>query len=278
MTNRTVGFTIIISTILLILLSLIYMLVVHNGMVQISADFENETAIWQVWMMALFPLLVAMTPWKKEKIQSLYKEVPKSTWILVSLAVALILVMIATPKIYVFDLFYIYKLILLFIIPLIIIKRDSVRKAVTVKSVRRWKTPLLVVAVWLVFYLLNPMSEVSNYEMDFLTLLAGASISLLLNAVLEELFYRKWLQSRLEAALGIWPAICVSAVLWALWHTGIQGSGGLIDSTAHALVLHGIMGLFLGYFWAKYRNIWLLIFMHGLMNFPMYLITMWFER
>lgn len=277
MKNRTVRFTIVISTMLLILISLIYMLVVHNGMVQVSADFEDETAIWQVWIIALFPLLMTLRPWDKEQIQPLYKEVPKSTWALVTLAVVLILLMIVTPKSYVFDLFYIYKLILLFAIPIIIIKRDSVREIMTIKTVRRWKEPLLVVVVWLVFYILSPLSEAATYEIDFLTLLIGALISLILNAVVEELFYRKWLQSRLEAALGIWPAICVSAVLWALWHTGIQGSGGLIDSTAHALVLHGMMGLFLGYFWAKYRNIWLLIFIHGMMNFPMNLITMWFE-
>lgn len=277
MKNRTVRFTIVISTMLLILISLIYMLVVHNGMVQVSADFEDETAIWQVWIIALFPLLMTLRPWDKEQIQPLYKEVPKSTWTLVTLAVVLILLMIVTPKSYVFDLFYIYKLILLFAIPIIIIKRDSVREIMTIKTVRRWKEPLLVVVVWLVFYILSPLSEAATYEIDFLTLLIGALISLILNAVVEELFYRKWLQSRLEAALGIWPAICVSAVLWALWHTGIQGSGGLIDSTAHALVLHGMMGLFLGYFWAKYRNIWLLIFIHGMMNFPMNLITMWFE-
>lgn len=277
MKNRTVRFTIVISTMLLILISLIYMLVVHNGMVQVSADFEDETAIWQVWIIALFPLLMTLRPWDKEQIQPLYKEVPKSTWTLVTLAVVLILLMIVTPKSYVFDLFYIYKLILLFAIPIIIIKRDSVREIMTIKTVRRWKEPLLVVVVWLVFYILSPLSEAATYEIDFLTLLVGALISLILNAVVEELFYRKWLQSRLEAALGIWPAICVSAVLWALWHTGIQGSGGLIDSTAHALVLHGMMGLFLGYFWAKYRNIWLLIFIHGMMNFPMNLITMWFE-
>lgn len=277
MKNRTVRFTIVISTMLLILISLIYMLVVHNGMVQVSADFEDETAIWQVWIIALFPLLMTLRPWDKEQIQPLYKEVPKSTWALVTLAVVLILLMIVTPKSYVFDLFYIYKLILLFAIPIIIIKRDSVREIMTIKTVRRWKEPLLVVVVWLVFYILSPLSEAATYEIDFFTLLIGALISLILNAVVEELFYRKWLQSRLEAALGIWPAICVSAVLWALWHTGIQGSGGLIDSTAHALVLHGMMGLFLGYFWAKYRNIWLLIFIHGMMNFPMILITMWFE-
>lgn len=277
MKNRTVRFTIVISTMLLILISLIYMLLVHNGMVQVSADFEEETAIWQVWIIALFPLLMTLRPWDKEQIQPLYKEVPKSTWALVTLAIVLILLMIVTPKSYVFDLFYIYKLILLFVIPLIIIKRDSVREIMTIKTVRRWKEPLLVVVVWLVFYMLSPLSEASTYEIDFLTLLLGALISLILNAVLEELFYRKWLQSRLEAAFGIWPAICVSAVLWALWHTGIQGSGGWIDSTAHALVLHGMMGLFLGYFWAKYRNIWLLIFIHGMMNFPVILITMWFE-
>src|SRR5699024_6994732 len=214
MKNRTVRFTIVISTMLLILISLIYMLLVHNGMVQVSADFEEETAIWQVWIIALFPLLMTLRPWDKEQIQPLYKEVPKSTWALVTLAIVLILLMIVTPKSYVFDLFYIYKLILLFVIPLIIIKRDSVREIMTIKTVRRWKEPLLVVVVWLVFYMLSPLSEASTYEIDFLTLLLGELISLILNAVLEELFYRKWLQSRLEAALGIWPAICVSAVLW----------------------------------------------------------------
>ena len=212
MKNRTVRFTIVISTMLLILISLIYMLLVHNGMVQVSADFEEETAIWQVWIIALFPLLMTLRPWDKEQIQPLYKEVPKSTWALVTLAIVLILLMIVTPKSYVFDLFYIYKLILLFVIPLIIIKRDSVREIMTIKTVRRWKEPLLVVVVWLVFYMLSPLSEAATYEIDFLTLLLGALISLILNAVLEELFYRKWLQSRLEAALGIWPAICVSAV------------------------------------------------------------------
>lgn len=277
MKNRTVRFTIVISTMFLILISLIYMLIVHNGMVQVSADFEDETAIWQVWMIALIPFLMTLRPWETESIQPLYKEVPKSTCTLVTLAVILILLMIATPEAYVFDLFYIYKLVLLFVIPLIIIKRDTFKEIISIKTVRRWKAPLFVVAVWLALYILSPMSEANTYEIDFLTLLIGALISLLLNAVVEELFYRKWLQSRLEAALGIWPAICVSAVLWALWHTGIQGSGGLIDSTAHALVLHGLMGLFLGYLWAKYRNIWLLIFIHGMMNFPLYLITMWFE-
>lgn len=105
MKNRTVRFTIVISTMLLILISLIYMLIVHNGMVQVSADFEDETAIWQVWIIALFPLLMTLRPWDKEKIQPLYKEVPKSTWTLVTLAVVLILLMIVTPKSYVFDYF-----------------------------------------------------------------------------------------------------------------------------------------------------------------------------
>ncbi|SDL01855.1 CPBP family intramembrane glutamic endopeptidase [Lacicoccus qingdaonensis] len=277
MTKKTAGYMIIISTAVLITVSLVYMIVTHEGMIQTSADFENETPIWQLWMLAIIPFALSLFLGNRDSIRPLYNEVPKSTWSLVTLAVILIAVMVLTPEAYVFSLFYIYKLILLFIIPLIIMRKDTVKAVLSVKKACQWKAPLVVVAVWLMLFIFSPMSEGSTYEIDFLTLLIGAIVSLFLNAVVEELFYRKWLQTRLETAFGIWPAICVSAVLWALWHVGIQGSGDVFDKTAHSLVQHGMIGLFLGYFWAKYRNIWLLIFMHGLMNFPMRLITMWFE-
>ncbi|WP_232787166.1 CPBP family glutamic-type intramembrane protease [Planococcus sp. MB-3u-03] len=54
--------------------------------------------------------------------------------------------------------------------------------------------------------------------------------------------------------LGTWPAICVSALLWAVWHVTIQSAGTIDVTIANSIANHGLMGLFLGLLWSKYRN------------------------
>ena len=153
MTKKTAGYMIIISTAVLITVSLVYMIVTHDGMIQTSADFENETPIWQLWMLAIIPFALSLFLGNRDSIRPLYNEVPKSTWSLVTLAVILIAVMVLTPESYVFSLFYIYKLILLFIIPLIIMRKDTVKAVLSVKKACQWKAPLVVVAVWLMLFI-----------------------------------------------------------------------------------------------------------------------------
>ena len=161
------------------------------------------------------------------------------------------------------------------LIPLWIIKREKLSILSKANPVIDWSLAPIVYVIWLVLYF-SPLNNLSNisYDEPYLFVLIFAIISILMNAVLEEVFYRVWLQTRLEH-LGIVSSVCISTVLWSLWHAGIQGQGNLLDLSAQALVTHALAGIFLGFFWAKYRNIYLLILIHICMNFPLYLITYW---
>lgn len=100
-----------------------------------------------------------------------------------------------------------------------------------------------------------------------LTLVVALLAGFAINAVLEEFFYRKWLQTRWTRVLGgTWPAIILSALVWSSWHIAIQGSGNFAMDLANVVVNQGITGLFLGLLWARYRSLWPLLVTHGLMN------------
>jgi uncharacterized protein len=97
-------------------------------------------------------------------------------------------------------------------------------------------------------------------------LLATLALVFLLNSLLEEVFYRRWLQTRWEHLLGRWPAIVLAALLWAAWHVGIAGTGDLPTDLASVFVNQGVLGLFLGYLWSRYRAMWPLLVVHSAMN------------
>ncbi|MFD0589394.1 CPBP family intramembrane glutamic endopeptidase [Paenibacillus sp. GCM10027627] len=132
-----------------------------------------------------------------------------------------------------------------------------------------WLGPLVVVCVWLF------ISYGSSYGLPYVptgfdsaTLVLVVLFGFLINSLLEEVFYRVWLQTRLEHLLGRWPAIALTSVLWAIWHVAIQGTGQWNVDLAAVLSNQGITGLFLGYLWAKYRNVWVVVVIHGVMNAP----------
>lgn len=140
------------------------------------------------------------------------------------------------------------------------------------RSHSRWYglAPLIVVGVWfyLSFYSVFALPNVPSGMTDPSMLLVPLLISFLINSVLEEFFYRIWLQTRLEKLLGTWPAILLTSILWASWHIAIQGTGQWGVDAATVIANHGVTGLFLGYLWARYRKVWVLIIVHGLMNAP----------
>ena len=86
------------------------------------------------------------------------------------------------------------------------------------------------------------------------------------NSLLEEVFYRRWLQTRWEHIIGRRPAIVLTSLLWAAWHVGIQGTGHLPADLSSAFVNQGVQGLFLGYLWSRYRLMWPILVVHGAMN------------
>ncbi|MDK7926348.1 MAG: type II CAAX endopeptidase family protein [Staphylococcus simulans] len=263
-----------IVTLLLILVSALYVQTTQNGLIQTSADTKDKTHFMNIWLIYLIPLVVLFVLPLHFKFQPLIQKLLKSERILLILGVLYIIFVFLTPKPY-FELFYIYKFVLLLLIPLWIIKREKLSILSKANPVIDWSLASIVYVIWLVLYF-SPLNNLSNisYDEPYLFVLIFAIISILVNAVLEEAFYRVWLQTRLEH-LGIVSSVCISTVLWSLWHAGIQGQGNLLGLSAQALVTHALAGIFLGFFWAKYRNIYLLILIHICMNFPLYLITYW---
>ncbi|MCP3015535.1 CPBP family intramembrane metalloprotease [Nocardiopsis dassonvillei] len=135
--------------------------------------------------------------------------------------------------------------------------------------VRHGWAPAVPVLGWAVLTYAGPFAmPPSDYgrTVDALTLVATVVVVFLVNALLEEVFYRRWLQSRWEAVLGAWPAIVLSSLLWACWHVAIQGRGDLPLDLAMVFVNQGVQGLFLGLLWSRYRRMWPILVVHGLVN------------
>jgi uncharacterized protein len=143
---------------------------------------------------------------------------------------------------------------------------------------RMWVSPLFIMSVWVylsyfsVFSVPRTPSVLTNAAELLMTLVVG----FLINSLLEELFYRVWLQTRLEELLGSWPAIMLTSIPWSIWHIKIQHTGYLPADVVMAIANQGVTGLFLGYLWSRYRNMWVLIMIHGIINAPpQLLLELW---
>lgn len=130
-------------------------------------------------------------------------------------------------------------------------------------------SPAIPVAAWLILSYWGPFATPSSdtVRQDSLTtLLIIIVVGFLFNSLLEEVFYRRWLQTCWESLLGRWPAIVLASLLWAAWHVGIHGTGAVHVDLAHVFVNQGVLGLFLGYLWSKYRTMWPILVVHGAVN------------
>lgn len=137
---------------------------------------------------------------------------------------------------------------------------------VAVKQRPWW--PLVPAVGWIVTHLALSLTDPeTGFVADTLTVIAMVLVGFLLNAVVEEFFYRRWLQTRWERVLGgVWPAIIVSSLTWASWHIAIQGTGDWVMDIANVVANQGVTGLFLGLLWQRHRAMWPLLLVHGLMN------------
>ena len=94
-------------------------------------------------------------------------------------------------------------------------------------AAHRWG-PALPVAVWLVLSYATPLAVPASDWGRTVTpveLVVTLLVAFAVNALLEEVFYRRWLQTRWESLLGRWPAIVLASLVWAVWHVAIQGGG-----------------------------------------------------
>jgi membrane protease YdiL (CAAX protease family) len=135
-----------------------------------------------------------------------------------------------------------------------------------------WAGPVAAAGAWFALAWVGPFARSTTAELGFVALAVGLAF----NAYLEERFYRGWLQTRLEHVCGRWTAIGLASLLWAAWHVAIHGTGRPLVDVATVIAHLGVLGLLLGYLWARFRNPWPLLAIHGAVNTPLQLLaTVW---
>nr|WP_157551606.1 CPBP family intramembrane glutamic endopeptidase [Kineosphaera limosa] len=160
------------------------------------------------------------------------------------------------------------KFVLLMLVPALTVLtiRGAVRLEVP-RAAWRWWAPAIAVAAWAWLALLAPwipQHDLSGYDTE---LLVVAAVATAVTAGLgEELFYRRWLQTRLEALLGPWLGIALASLAFAFMHLGSHGTGNLPLDVARVIAAQGSFGLFMGVLWWRYRNLTLVVLAHLLVN------------
>ncbi|SMG44048.1 Membrane protease YdiL, CAAX protease family [Agreia pratensis] len=189
-----------------------------------------------------------------------------ATWSLLALAIVFPLVS------GVFDLgggegYVLAKLVLLIAVPALIV---GVLRGVRLDRVRgawRWWAAGVVVMVWTLLSQVapwNPPTDLSGF--DLTTLIVSATATAITAGLGEELFYRRWLQTRLEASLGAWAGIALASLVFALMHLGSHSTGEPVLDIARVVVAQGSFGFFLGVLWWKYRNLTAIVVAHVIVN------------
>ncbi|MBL1077065.1 CPBP family intramembrane metalloprotease [Nocardia sp. 2] len=236
-----------------------------NTAIRYSADTDATRPLWILWLPPLVGLAAAVlipprTPAPDPFADTPPRTLTRTTWLLTAAALSFTLGMHLTGAT---DLWFLsLKLLLLLAFPLAL-HLVTWREWTRLPTRSRWFRPTpAVLAYILTVTALSPTWTAPIP--DPLTIL----VVFLLNAVLEEVFYRFWLQTRLESRYGRWPAILLTSLLWSSWHAAIHPISTLPVNLAAATLNTGITGLFLGFLWSRHRNPWLLILTHALINAP----------
>jgi membrane protease YdiL (CAAX protease family) len=272
---------------ILIFIAATWIMIQNEGLIEFSADHDITIPFWHNWVISgglllLILLLPGSSSGNNPFTNENRKVLVRQSTILTTLALLFFIGLLLVPGDDLSIYFPIFKILLLLTGPVMMFSMYKEKRSKnnrlsshTYLKDNQWLYPSIVIIVWIILYFFSPLAspEVPEYEMDLIVLIIGASFSFLMNSVLEELFYRVWLQTRLEALLGTWPAIMVTSLLWAIWHMAIQGGDSADIAFSNVIVNQGVMGLFLGLLWAKYRNVWVLIIIHGLINFPMQILA-----
>ncbi len=193
------------------------------------------------------------------------------TWLLVGLAV-LFPLLVGIGSLGDSILYLALKVLMFVVVPVVAFRfiRDDVRQPRIVPRTRwQWLAPVPAIAVWASLAYATPLAPAVPTLKDYPdpAYVAVAAVSTFLTAsVGEEIFYRYFLQTHLEAVAGRSTGIAVAALLFALMHVPTHGSGPAWVIVATAVALQGVTGVFLGVLWSRYRNLWANIVVHAMLN------------
>lgn len=252
-----------------------YVWLVATGHTSITGSADPGASGMSLWAAILPPLaalaLARLVPPRVEPPRPL-TGLPASrlrgeAWILVALA--LVMACLAPFAARAGLLYPVVKVVVLLAGPLLAFRllRGDGLAARAIPAPVTWLAPLPAVVVWFLLSQVGPLAVPLTQELpDPVVLVIGSLITLLTASVLEEVFYRGWLQTRLEALYGRWPAILGSSLLFALMHTSHVRPDAPLLGLASIVAFQGVFGLMLGYLWSRYRNIWVIILIHVITN------------
>lgn len=171
------------------------------------------------------------------------------------------------------DVWALAKPLVFLVLPLVLLRTrgepDPFRLTWWPRRSWRWLAPIPAVLAfgWLSVLgpLAPPLPTAEDYP-DPVYLAVGATLTFFTANVLEEVFFRGMLQTRLEALFGRWPGILLAALLFAWLHLPTHGQGSLPLTLGAIVAFQGFFGLFTGYLWSRYRNLWAPIAAHTAMN------------
>lgn len=166
--------------------------------------------------------------------------------------------------------YVVWKVALLIVVPAVFLTWRRRRRGISIRIVR----PGHRVPVWLwalgpaVLYVgatqFGPLAPtVPSGWPDPVTLAIVATVTAVTAGFGEELFYRYWLQSRLEALTGRWAGILLASVIFGLMHLGSHGAGLGLDLVITTVIAsQGVFGVVAGYLWSRYRRLWVCVLVH----------------
>ncbi|MFC3455147.1 CPBP family intramembrane glutamic endopeptidase [Amycolatopsis speibonae] len=189
---------------------------------------------------------------------------------------ALFLVSAAGQHALVRDIWALAKPLVFLALPLVLLRTlrprgepDPFRIAWRPRQAWQWLAPIPAVLVFGWLYVLGPLAPPLPSAEDYpdpVYLAVGATLTFFTANVLEEVFFRGMLQTRLEALFGRWPGILLASLLFAWLHLPTHGQGSLSLTLGAIVAFQGFFGLFTGYLWSRYRNLWAPIAAHTAMN------------
>ncbi|MEU9805270.1 type II CAAX endopeptidase family protein [Mycobacterium sp. NPDC050853] len=284
-TDKQVGRGLLVAAILIFAIAIGGLTITGQHSVRFSSDESAEPyPLWMPLTSALIVLLLtrlvparlaALDPVADIDRQRLTREV----WVLVGAALAFpALVITATVAGIPRDAVYIpIKILMFLVIPLLAFRvfRRGVPQAPKVHWIGRLDrtrtlAPIVPVVAWILLARLGPLAPPAlapGSLPDSVTIAVASVLTLLTAGVLEEVFYRGFLQTRLESLVGRWPAIATSSTLFAAMHIAshVHMSTLAVD-LASIVAVQGTFGVMQGYLWSRYRNIWAPIAIHIAVN------------
>lgn len=265
-----VGRWLLAVCILLGLASLVTVLVVYPNGAPVSADPGAPVVPWWVVLApALAGIALALViPWRPPALPALAtasQALRRSSLALLGVAVAFPVVAAVGGL---SGLSYgLVKVLMLVSVAAVIVGALGGVRIDRPSRAWRWWAPAVVVAAWTLLSQVAPWNP--RYDaggIDPVVLLVSAVMTALTAGVAEELFYRRWLQTRLEAWLGPWPGIAVATLAFALMHFASHGTGQPLLDGARFIVAQGSFGLLMGVLWWRYRNLTAVVVAHILAN------------